>query len=98
MNCWTPDCVRFEFAQNLARYRSRLAFAEEYVLEDVSDRIAFSPAKIGVGYGVGVIANIQKNGGDSVRYGRAGTANYLESVDEISLNFQAVFHEIRRIL
>jgi hypothetical protein len=76
MDAGTSFCIGLQLAQNFSRYRCRLALPEKNVLEDIAERVPFSPAKKGVWILARAISQRHQNRSYCIGNRRAAASQY----------------------
>src|SRR5947209_6835925 len=84
--------VALDLPQNLARDRRGVALAEEDVFKDVGDGVALSPTQVGVRQLARRLADVEQEGGDGVRHGRAFGAEHVVAADFDALDLHHVWN------
>jgi len=73
--------VRLRLAEHLTCDRRRVTFAERQIPQQIGNRIAFSPSKVGMRNIPGSIANIQEQRGNGVWNRRADASQHAVPID-----------------
>ncbi len=98
VNARTLERVRLVLAQDFARDRRRVAFAERQELQQVDNRIAFGPPEVGVRDLPGLVADVDEERRDGVGDRRADAAQHavLADLDAFDVEVPAELGHVSR--